>query len=532
MTSNQHPQNNLLSRIEPILWIIVITLGLASAILLVIRFLMPLPSANNTVNNLATQSIQAVSNNEPKSTQPVDGTANNHSTPTLLSETPSINKPSSTPSIDDTENSKPTPTISSGSIANNQPISSEPMWWWDDYFFYRQPLTLSAVSTITYDPAITQVVKLVLFTTKDTQNIFTEGKAYPEGKDLRVVYWDGSNWTNLPLDVQVDWEPDKALTTTVSFPLRSVITETTSGYWLYYGNAVPGPTSIFVEDYTYATEPYTKIKGRESEEEIFVDFQAEPVSGLAPLAITLTNLSFTEGDKYQWDFGDGTNSPPLTDWSQEGRIISHTYTQTGIYSPTLTVTYTYTNGEPLIATTGYPGLIWVAGLDVSDNVSVNLSGSEETPVVTATLSANPNTTHVITSAEGILTVTFPPSALKEALVVSYVPYRATHDQGGGSLARFSVMAETLNGKLVTQPDQPMTLTLDVNRFFDLSDAKAKAMAKTIMFFGWEEASEKWEPLVPVKFDLEQGVIAFQLDRFDRPVQIFVTAMPGGPPPIH
>ena len=54
-----------------------------------------------------------------------------------------------------------------------------------------------------------------------------------------------------------------------------------------------------------------------------VDFSVDVIEGPAPLTITLTNLS-ENATEYQWDFGDGTQSPE----SQP----KHTYTKAGTYT--------------------------------------------------------------------------------------------------------------------------------------------------------------------------------------------------------
>lgn len=57
------------------------------------------------------------------------------------------------------------------------------------------------------------------------------------------------------------------------------------------------------------------------------DFTADPLAGTAPLAVTFTNQS-TDADSYLWAFGDGVTSSLANP--------THTYTQTGVYTVTLT----------------------------------------------------------------------------------------------------------------------------------------------------------------------------------------------------
>jgi PKD repeat protein len=60
------------------------------------------------------------------------------------------------------------------------------------------------------------------------------------------------------------------------------------------------------------------------------DFNANPVTGMAPLAATFTNTSSGTTTSYQWDFGDGSTSTVA--------YPSHTYTKAGTYTVKLTAT--------------------------------------------------------------------------------------------------------------------------------------------------------------------------------------------------
>ena len=59
------------------------------------------------------------------------------------------------------------------------------------------------------------------------------------------------------------------------------------------------------------------------------DFSANPKEGLAPLAITFTDLSTGDVGRWHWDFGDGQ-------FSNES-APSHTYTTAGDYTVSLAV---------------------------------------------------------------------------------------------------------------------------------------------------------------------------------------------------
>jgi PKD repeat protein len=61
------------------------------------------------------------------------------------------------------------------------------------------------------------------------------------------------------------------------------------------------------------------------------DFSASPTSDIAPLAVAFTDTSRGSPTTWRWDFGDGSNST--------SRNPSHTYTDVGTYTVSLTTTY-------------------------------------------------------------------------------------------------------------------------------------------------------------------------------------------------
>lgn len=64
------------------------------------------------------------------------------------------------------------------------------------------------------------------------------------------------------------------------------------------------------------------------------DFEGENLKGCQPLTVNFTNLTGISGATCHWDFGDGNSSTSCNN-------VSHTYTSSGFYSVTLTVTNTY-----------------------------------------------------------------------------------------------------------------------------------------------------------------------------------------------
>ncbi|MBX3058397.1 MAG: PKD domain-containing protein [Anaerolineae bacterium] len=66
-------------------------------------------------------------------------------------------------------------------------------------------------------------------------------------------------------------------------------------------------------------------------EPVQAEFSASPTEGILPLSVNFTNLSSGDYDTCLWEFGDGLTSQGCLD-------PGHTYTQTGVYTVTLTVT--------------------------------------------------------------------------------------------------------------------------------------------------------------------------------------------------
>ena len=75
------------------------------------------------------------------------------------------------------------------------------------------------------------------------------------------------------------------------------------------------------------------------------EFSASPQTGLPPLNVTFTDIVSTPVTYRAWDFGDGSSPVVVTD----SRTIGYTYTQAGVYTPSLTISrngYTFTQGIP------------------------------------------------------------------------------------------------------------------------------------------------------------------------------------------
>ncbi|MFW9861993.1 MAG: DUF2341 domain-containing protein, partial [Candidatus Thorarchaeota archaeon] len=105
--------------------------------------------------------------------------------------------------------------------------------WFDSDWSYRKVATVSAdTSDIPAGYSI--------YLTFDHATLVSEGKSLANGDDIRIVYWDGSQWIELDrmLDTDSTWNSDSTkiwFKTQTSIPASS----SDSGYYLYYGNPLP-----------------------------------------------------------------------------------------------------------------------------------------------------------------------------------------------------------------------------------------------------------------------------------------------------
>ncbi|QYZ78124.1 PKD domain-containing protein [Methanofollis formosanus] len=121
-----------------------------------------------------------------------------------------------------------------------------------------------------------------------------------------------------------------------------------------------GITGAKVDDdaggrYAPATGTATVLVGIERP---IASFTADPVKGVAPLAVTFTDVSSGDITARLWDFGDGVTAT--------ARTVTHTYATAGTYTPTLTV-----SGPGGTDTSG--GTITVSGTGTSARFSADVT---------------------------------------------------------------------------------------------------------------------------------------------------------------
>jgi len=106
--------------------------------------------------------------------------------------------------------------------------------WWDGNYSYREKISVTAGST----NVPTEYSVRIEF---DHAALVAAGKSLSSGDDIRIVYWNGSTWTELDrrLDDQSNWD---STTTQVWFRTQAAINadETVDDYYLYYGYGSAG----------------------------------------------------------------------------------------------------------------------------------------------------------------------------------------------------------------------------------------------------------------------------------------------------
>ncbi len=117
--------------------------------------------------------------------------------------------------------------------------------WWNSSWTYRQRITVttrSAAASTGY----------ALPVTVDHASLVAAGKSLANGNDARVVYWNGTGWTELDrvLDDISAWN---TATTTIWYRTQAAIAANASdmNYYLYYGNTAAGgppanPLNVFL----------------------------------------------------------------------------------------------------------------------------------------------------------------------------------------------------------------------------------------------------------------------------------------------
>jgi MSHA biogenesis protein MshQ len=124
------------------------------------------------------------------------------------------------------------------------PLAAQP--WWDGQFGYRQQVLVETGSNTPHNGYIGYTVRLENL---DTASLVAAGRLSANCDDLRVAYWDGSNWTQLDRHL-IDCN---TAATDLRFMLQAEIADNSSdgGYYLYYGSASAGSPNPLATDNVY-----------------------------------------------------------------------------------------------------------------------------------------------------------------------------------------------------------------------------------------------------------------------------------------
>jgi len=112
-------------------------------------------------------------------------------------------------------------------------------WWNTDYANRKQILINNNVGS-TLDSGYS------IFLVMDTTALVSCGKMLSNGNDLRIVYWNGSGWTELDRDI-INMETNS---TQIWFKTQAEISASgnDSNYYVYYGNSDPGSPPSYWSD--------------------------------------------------------------------------------------------------------------------------------------------------------------------------------------------------------------------------------------------------------------------------------------------
>jgi len=168
--------------------------------------------------------------------------------------------------------------------------------WWDAKYKFRKKITVTAGSAVV--PA-GYPVKL----TENTQNLYTAGKCRSDYNDIRIVYWNGSTWTDLNRD-----RIDAAI---LFFSIQAQIAGSgnNSNYYIYYGNSNESTTK----------QPTTE-SGRNG---AYALYGSSPSAGILLIHHFMEGSGSSMTDDSQFTNNSSTvNSPTWGTTSPVGRYMS------------------------------------------------------------------------------------------------------------------------------------------------------------------------------------------------------------------
>ena len=133
--------------------------------------------------------------------------------------------------------------VSAGQVESGAKINCMAAWrgsqsWWSGSYVYRQQLTITAGS-------VSIPAGYPIKVTVDSAALETAGKVRSDRKDWRIIYWNGTAWTDLSRDY---------ISASVTyFAVQTAITAgaTDANYYLYYGNSGESTNKQPTDDATW-----------------------------------------------------------------------------------------------------------------------------------------------------------------------------------------------------------------------------------------------------------------------------------------
>ena len=162
------------------------------------------------------------------------------------------------------------------SLAAAPAIASAPAGdWWNTDYAWRRKITLADSGTAT--PAGT-----VVSVSFDHATLVSGGKSQADGDDVRVAYWDGTNWTELSRALSSASSWNNASTQILFKTVAALgVSANSDDYYLYFGNAsATAPTVSVATGRWYKTE---QLVEQSTTSTTFTD-------------VPSTTLTFTPGD--------------------------------------------------------------------------------------------------------------------------------------------------------------------------------------------------------------------------------------------
>jgi hypothetical protein len=195
--------------------------------------------------------------------------------------------------------------------------------WWDANYSNRQQLTITTGSTAPDKGYQDYTVRLAAL---DTQTLIAGGQMQADCDDLRVVYYDGSSWSEVDRHVV----NCNSAATEIRFMLQADIADDTidSSYFIYYGYAGAGaPTAVSTTNvYLWYDDASTNRSGS------YVHGRIDAWHGTG----WDDSLAWNPAGYYTYSNGDNYSSGYRRDVDERDVLIEAEFYHTGCYPVNMT----------------------------------------------------------------------------------------------------------------------------------------------------------------------------------------------------